>query len=64
MARVVNLNLVFENLVFKTFLKVSSTNQVMQNPIPKLKHTSIISKKPGVLSEKLKTLTSSKYYGV
>ena len=31
----------------------------MQNPIPKLRQTSIISKKPGFLSEKLKTLTSS-----
>ena len=31
----------------------------MQNPIPKLRQTSVISKKPGFLSEKLKTLTSS-----
>ena len=30
----------------------------MQNLIPKLKQTSIISRKPGFLSEKLKTLTS------
>ena len=36
----------------------------MQNPIPKLGQTSIISKKPGLLSEKLKTLTSSNYYRV
>ena len=31
----------------------------MQNLIPKLRQTSINSKKPGFLSEKLKTLTSS-----
>ena len=30
----------------------------MQNQIPKLRHTVIISKKPGFLTEKLKTLTS------
>ena len=36
----------------------------MQNPIPKLRKTSIISKKPGFLSEKFKTLTSSNYHGV
>ena len=36
----------------------------MQNPIPKLRNTSIISKKPGFLSEKFKTLTSSNYHGV
>ena len=29
----------------------------MQNPIPKLRQTSLISKKPGFLSENLKTLT-------
>ena len=34
----------------------------MQNLIPKLRQTSIISKKPDFLSEKLKTLTSSKYH--
>ena len=39
-------------------------NQVMQNPIPKLRWTSIISKKPSFLSEKLKTLTSSNYHSV
>ena len=33
----------------------------MQNPVPNLKQTSIISKKPGFLSEKLKTLTSSNF---
>ena len=36
----------------------------MQNPIPKLRQSSIISKKPGLLSEKLKTLTSSNYHRV
>ena len=60
-ARVVNLKLVFTDyFVFK----VGSTNQVMQNPIPKLRRTSIISKEPGFLSEKLKTLTSSHYHRV
>ena len=44
------------------FLQFSSTNQVMQNLIPKLRETSIISKKPVFLSEKLKTLTSSNYH--
>ena len=34
----------------------------MQNPMPKLRQTSIISKKPVFLSEKLKTLTSSNYH--
>ena len=33
----------------------------MQSPIPKLRQASIISEKPGFLSVKLKTLTSSKY---
>ena len=36
----------------------------MQNPIPKLRQPSVISKKPGFLSEKLKILTSSNYDGV
>ena len=34
----------------------------MQNPLPKFKESSIISEKPGYLSEKLKTLTSSNYH--
>ena len=34
----------------------------MQNLIPKLRQTSIISKKPGFLSEKSQTLTSSNYF--
>ena len=55
-ARVVN---GFYGLIF---LKCSSTNQVMQNLIPKLRQTSIISKKPGFLSEKLKNLTSSNHH--
>ena len=33
----------------------------MQNPIPKFRKSSIISEKPGYLSEKLKTLTNSNY---
>ena len=41
-----------------------NTNQVTHNPILKLRHRSIISKKPGFLSEKLKTLTSSNYHRV
>ena len=32
------------------FLKFGSTNQVMQNPIPKLRQTSIIPKKPSFSS--------------
>ena len=36
----------------------------MQNSLPKLRKTSPISKKPGFLSEKLKTLTSFNYHGV
>ena len=36
----------------------------MQNPIPKLRQTSIISKKPGFLSEKLKTLRKFNYHRV
>ena len=36
----------------------------MQNLIPKLKQRSIIFKKPGFLSENLKTLTSSNYHRV
>ena len=43
---------------------VGGIDQVMQNLIPKLRQTSIISKKPGFLSEKLKTLTSSNYHRV
>ena len=46
-------------LVLLIFLYFCTTNQVMQNPIPKLKQSSIIFKKPGFSSEKLKTLTSS-----
>ena len=33
----------------------------MQNPVPKLRQSSIISDKLGYLSENLKTLTSSNY---
>ena len=33
----------------------------MLNPVFKFKQSSCISEKPGYLSEKLKTLTSSKY---
>ena len=36
----------------------------MQNPIPILKQSSVISEKPGYLPEKLKTLRSSNYYRV
>ena len=41
------------------FFIICSDNEVMENPIPKLSQTSIISKKPGFLFDKLKTLTSS-----
>ena len=34
----------------------------MQNPIPKFRQSPIISEKPGYLSEKLKTLTSSNLF--
>ena len=34
----------------------------MQNPIAKFKQSSIISKEPGYLSEKLRILTSSNYH--
>ena len=33
----------------------------MQNPIQKFRQSSIVSEKPGILSENLKTLTSSNY---
>ena len=33
----------------------------MQNPIQKVRQSSIVFEKPGILSEKLKTLTSSSY---
>ena len=59
MAGVVNLKLAFTDWFF---YNLNSTNQVTQNPIPKLKQSSIISEKPGHLSEKLKTLTSSDYH--
>ena len=60
-ARMVNLKLIFGDYFFLNF---GNTNQVMQNPILKLRHRSIISKKPGFLSEKLETLTSYNYHGV
>ena len=60
-ARVVNLKLVFK---YYFFLWFGNINQVMQNLIPKLRQTSIISKKPGFLCEKLKSLTSSNYHRV
>ena len=37
---------------------------VLQNLIPKFRQSSIISEKPGFLSEKLKTLTSFNYHRV
>ena len=46
-------------LVLLIFLYFGTTNQVMQNPIPKLRQSSIIFSKSGFSSEKLKTLTSS-----
>ena len=33
----------------------------MQNPIKKIRQSSIVFEKPGILSENLKTLTSSNY---
>ena len=51
-------------MAFCGLIFFGSTNQVMQNPMPKLRQTSIISKKPGLLSEELKTLTSSNFHRV
>ena len=34
---------------------------MMQNPIQKFRRSSIVFEKPGILSENLKTLTSSNY---
>ena len=51
----VNLKLAFTDWFF---LLRDYTNEVMQNPIAKLRHRSIISEKPGYLPEKL---TSSNY---
>ena len=45
------------------FLESGNTNWVMQNPIQKFRQSSIVFEKPGILSEKLKTLTSSIYHG-
>ena len=42
-------------------LQFDSTNQVMQNLIPKLRQSSIF-EKPGNLSKKLKPLNSSSYH--
>ena len=55
----VNLKLVFTDQFF-----IVGYNQVMQKAMPKLRQASVISKKPGCLSEKLKTLTSSNYHRV
>ena len=60
-ARVVNLKLAFTDWFF---FKFGNTNQLMWNPIPKLRQSPIISEKPGYLSEKLKTVTSSNYHTV
>ena len=50
-ARVVNLKLVFYGLIFLYF---GSSNQVMQNAIPKLRQRSIISRRPGFFVRKIK----------
>ena len=36
----------------------------MQNPIQKFRQSSIVFEKPGILSQNLKTLTSSNYHTV
>ena len=46
------------------FLQLGITNQVIQNLIPRFRQSPIIFEKPGFLSEKLKTLTSSNYHKV
>ena len=60
-ARAANLKLGFTD---QSSLQPGSTNEATHNPIPKSRQTSIISKKPGFLPEKLKTLTSSNYHRV
>ena len=54
-ARVINLKLFFADYFFHNLVIFFV---IMQNPIAKLRQISIISEKPGFLSEKLKTLTS------
>ena len=46
------------------FLQFINTNQFVQNSLPKFRQSSIVSEKPGSLSEELKTLSSSNYYKV
>ena len=60
-ARAAKLKLGFTD---QSSLQPGSTNEATHNPIPQSRQTSIISKKPGFLPEKLKTLTSSNYHRV
>ena len=52
---------VFYELILLWF---DNTNQVTRNPIKKFRQNFIVFKKPGFLSKKLKTLTSSNYHRV
>ena len=45
-------------------LQFDNTNEVMQNTIQTCRQSSIVFEKPGILSENLKTLTSSNYSAV
>ena len=61
-----NLQCLVEDIVIVVEDIICSKKQitVIQNPIPKFRQSSIISVKPGYLSEKLKILTSSNYHKV
>ena len=57
-ACVVKMKLFFYGL---NLLLFDNTNYVMQNTIQKFRQSTIVLEKPGILSENLKTLTSSSY---
>ena len=59
MARAVHIKLAFKGWFFYDLIILINTNYVMQNPIPNFRQSSIISEKPGYVTEKLKTLASS-----
>ena len=57
----VQIKLFFYGLILLYF---DNTNYVMQNTKQKFRQSSIVFEKPGILSENLKTLTSSNYLTV
>ena len=57
-ACVVDIKLFFYGMILLYF---HNTNLVMQNPIYKFRQRSIVFEKPGILSDSLKTWTSSNY---